>query len=331
MGFEIDMLNVSDGDAIVVRHIHPTTNREWVGVIDGGRTDDDGDLVVQHILNFTGKQAVDDLICSHPDADHIGGLSQVVKSVPVGRAWIHDPGQHIDVNNLSARLRQKSYLNAAQKIYRSMKQCSSFLSLLDHLGIPRYEPFAGTEAGMFQVLGPRESYYEELLQQFDDLEGVFVEDDRAAASAEQQLLEQLLVNLSEASDSVIDEDNTTSAENNTSVISGIVYDDNRYLFTGDSGVPAIQNVMADYDISNIYWLDVPHHGSKHNVCSSILDTLQPSVAYFSAKGTRKHPSRAVINALKRRGCSCYSTHKNGSLCHRNGTPVRVGWTVAEPL
>ena len=324
MSLEIDMLKVSQGDALVVRYVNPRTGAEWVGVIDGGRTNEDGDLVAQHVATYTTTQKINDLICTHPDADHIGGLTRVVQRLAVDRAWIHDPGKHIDFNDLTYRLKQRSYLSAAKKIYRSMEQCSDFLKLLDMQGIARAEPFAGAVAGGLEIVGPREGYYEELLQNFDDLEGIFVEDERQEAVTEEQRVKS-------APDEVIDEDNTTSAENNSSVICRLTYDGDIYLFTGDAGVPALENAILDYDISNIQWLDAPHHGSKHNVCSSILDSLQPGATYFSAQGTRKHPSRAVINALKRRGCRCYSTHKNGSLRHRRDAPQRQGWTTAEPL
>jgi len=39
MGLEIDMLDVSNGDAIIIREVNPSTGQEWVGVIDGGQTD----------------------------------------------------------------------------------------------------------------------------------------------------------------------------------------------------------------------------------------------------------------------------------------------------
>ena len=104
-----------------------------------------------------------------------------------------------------------------------------------------------------------------------------------------------------------------------------------YLFTGDAGVPALERAITPYGVRNVTWLDVPHHGSKHNINSGVLDTLLPDVAYFSARGTRKHPSVAVINALKRRGCICFSTHKNGNLLYALDAGQRHGWGPAVPL
>jgi hypothetical protein len=173
---EIDMLDVSNGDAIVVRHVGDY-GVEWVGLIDGGETEDDGMKVVRHVRRYTVKEEINDVICSHSDSDHIGGLPTVVRNIGVGRVWIHDPARHIDLGAVRWRW-QHSYSTAARKIEKSMQQCSDFLDLADRLRIPRIEPFAGQMAGLFQVLGPSQRYYKELLQQFDKLEGVFVEDER---------------------------------------------------------------------------------------------------------------------------------------------------------
>jgi hypothetical protein len=249
----------------------------------------------------------------------------VVRNIMVGQVWMHDPSRHFDFRNVRWRWRN-SYSTAARKIERSMQDCSNFLDLLDRMRIPWREPFAGQMAGLFQVLGPTQRYYEELLRQFEKLDGVFVEDERAD---EPVYFSQLKESVNP--DAVIDEDNETSAENNSSVLSQIVYKDSVLLFTGDAGVPALERAIIPYGIRNVKWLDIPHHGSKHNVSSGMLNRLMPDVAYFSAKGTRKHPSVAVINALKRRGCTCYSTHKSGGLLYPIGIGLRQGWVPAEPL
>jgi beta-lactamase superfamily II metal-dependent hydrolase len=121
MGIEIDMLDVSNGDAIVVREVDPLTGREWVGVIDGGEIDEDGDQVVEHVRRYTRQKAINDVINSHPDGDHIGGLFRVVQRLAVGRVWIHDPTRHIDFRRVRAGLQRRPG-SAAPKIEKSMQQ-----------------------------------------------------------------------------------------------------------------------------------------------------------------------------------------------------------------
>jgi beta-lactamase superfamily II metal-dependent hydrolase len=325
MRLEIDMLDVSNGDAIVVREFNPQTGQEWVGVIDGGQTEEDGEKVVEHISRYTRQKWINDVLCSHPDGDHIGGLFTVVKKIRVGRLWVHDPTGHIDMSQVRAGLRWR-HDAAAGKVEKSMRQCADFIELVDSRRIPRGEPFAGVTVGRLFILGPTRNYYRELLTEFSKIEGVFIEDERADE-------ESVFVRMSESAnpDAVIDEDDTTSAENNSSVISRIIYDGMTLLFTGDASVQALERAIVPYGVRDIDWLDAPHHGSKHNVNSQILDRLMPQVAYFSARGTRKHPSQAVINSLKRRGCTCFSTHKSGGLLYGLTAAPRPNWGPAEPL
>jgi beta-lactamase superfamily II metal-dependent hydrolase len=83
MSLEIDMIDVSNGDAIIVRYVGNDGRTEWVGLIDGGETESDGMKVVQHVRRYTMKEQIDDVICSHPDSDHIGGLPTVVRNIGV--------------------------------------------------------------------------------------------------------------------------------------------------------------------------------------------------------------------------------------------------------
>lgn len=61
-------------------------------------------------------------------------------------------------------------------------------------------------------------------------------------------------------------------------------------------------------------IKVPHHGSKHNLTSVLIDKLAPCCAIISAKGSRKHPSRGIVHCLSNH-CNVYSTHKSGTLIH----------------
>ena len=71
---QVHFINVGQGDAIYIK----APNGEDI-LIDGGRN---GNTVV----NYLKKQKVDDIeimIATHPDADHIGGLDEVLKSYKV--------------------------------------------------------------------------------------------------------------------------------------------------------------------------------------------------------------------------------------------------------
>ncbi len=88
-GLTLHVLDVGQGDAIVLR----TPHGRWVLVDGGPRTlsGDAGRRVVVPFLRRHGVHALDLVIISHGDADHLGGIPAVLGAVPVGR--VIEPGQ----------------------------------------------------------------------------------------------------------------------------------------------------------------------------------------------------------------------------------------------
>ena len=94
-GYEIDFIPVDsgtkNGDAITMRvHENGITK---IYVIDGG-TKVTGQKVVDHIKEYYHTEHVDYLINTHPDLDHISGLTVVLEQLEVGEIWMHKPWEH---------------------------------------------------------------------------------------------------------------------------------------------------------------------------------------------------------------------------------------------
>jgi|GEM_PF-136777 len=129
----------------------------------------------------------------------------------------------------------------------------------------------------------------------------------------------------------------TSAQNNSSTILLLSVDGQRVLFTGDAGVAAL-TAAASYatsvglSVTGLNGWQVPHHGSRHNVNSAVLDLIGGSLAFVSAAvaGKPDHPSSHVTNALIRRGTQVFSTC-GMNLWHRSDAPERSGYTEAYPV
>lgn len=74
-------LDVGQGDAILV--LSPGGKSM---LIDGGSSSDIARAVILPYLRDHGVRRLDTLVLTHPDADHVGGLPEVLRSIPVGVA-----------------------------------------------------------------------------------------------------------------------------------------------------------------------------------------------------------------------------------------------------
>ena len=200
---------------------------------------------------------------------------------------------------------------------KSVNDLDLFLKLVDSHRIPRFEPFDGLQYGPFTVLGPSVEFYEE----------------RLASTDYQSIQAAILTKSIEEEEGDLDDNNQTSSINSTSTVIQVIDGNRRYLFTGDAGVQALDDARRRNDFSDIFWLDVPHHGARANLSHAIVEYLSPTYAFISAAGTTKHPHRTVINALKSAGATVYSTQDGRNIWYHSGTgiPNRPGYTDANPL
>lgn len=352
-GYEIDFLPVGEksknGDAIAVRYGFPGDYK--IIIIDGG-TKESGEKIVSHVRKYYDTDYVDYVVNTHPDADHASGLSVVLNELEVGELWMHLPWLHSQVirdlfkdgritdDSLGERI--KNSLNAAYRLYE----------IAEEKDIKVYEPYEGDNIGSLTVMSPSKDWYlNELLPNFDGMpekkeasySSIFKSLQDMARSAIQKVTEYIE---EEWDIETLKEGTKTSARNESSVVLyGNIANDG-ILLTGDSGVQALDKV-ADYaGLSGINLLDcvfvqVPHHGSRHNVSPSVLNRIlgekisidasatKSSFASVS-KGADDYPRRSVSNAFNRRGAKVYVS-KGNTINHNKNIPKREGWTSIESL
>jgi len=97
---KVYVLDVGQGDSIFII----TPNRHTI-LIDGG-LEGNGKL----ILSYLKKEQVmklDYIIATHPHPDHIGGLVEVINSIPVGRIYVNGETETSEENT--------NFMNAAKK------------------------------------------------------------------------------------------------------------------------------------------------------------------------------------------------------------------------
>ena len=345
-GYEIDFFAVGDasrsGDAIVVRFgdLSGPVEEQYVVVVDGGFSDK-GDAVVKHVREIVGRERVDLVISTHPDQDHVAGLCRVVEQLEVGELWMHLPWDHTDDIAKMFHDGRVTDNSVSEKLKNELNGVRSLANLATARGVPIREPFSGVEAfgGVIRVLGPSIEFYEELLTDFRS----------APDAAERGILAKLAGVSTRVAETfgfeTLRDGGKTSAENRTSVITLFDFGDERAMLTGDAGIDSLELAAEQLEslglAGQLNFIQVPHHGSKHNVGPTILDRIigpkidsdaPRMVAYVSAakEGAPKHPSTQVANAFLRRGAHVYAT-QGVALCHRENSPLRQGWISATRL
>ena len=214
MPFEIDMLPVGNADAFLIRYFNEL-NDEIVILIDAGRKQH-GQQVVDHINKYTNKKSIDLAICTHPDADHIGGFFAIVDQLNIGEFWIHDPVKHkADIKKILESIHQNKLEKGLSFVVETLDDSINLLTLIDKKGIRRdREPFAGLsyEKAPIFIVGPTLDYYEKCLSQFRDIKKLFEEEKIAKGMEDNSIIGQL------AAKEIFNDKNDHSKSNNSSVI-----------------------------------------------------------------------------------------------------------------
>ena len=335
---EIDFIEAGDsssGDAIAIRRRH--NDLDWVYVVDGGYADD-GQKLVDHIRKHYGQSYyINHLVLTHADADHASGLEAVLREIRVECLWMNRPWRHVDdLMPMFKRYQDRDRLIARLK--RAFPKIADLEEIAHNRGIEIRDVFQGDTIGEFTVLSPHRTTYLLLV----------VESDKTPVPTT-----GLMALLGEpVSPAVWGEENLkgdtegTSADNEASVVQFADVCGTKVLLTGDAGVralteahqAALQMGKSAYPLD---WFQVPHHGSRRNLSSDVLDTwlgarlpspLQDTAqkAVISAnQNDKEHPKKAVVRALIHRGRRVFQT--NGTLhMYTSGAPDR-GWTTATPL
>ena len=339
--YEIDMIDVKAADAFLIHayvKFNGTDEYEYVVLVDAGN-EGDGAKIINHINTYYNQKYIDLVIITHCDNDHYGGMQYLIKqhnnpysTFRINNIWIHDPFQHVNIDDVKYIRNNKTLrerLNAAYKF----SDDTNLIEIIDKANIKREEPFNGLEYTPLniKVLGPDKAFYESLIPDFrvdlDFKDGQIDDEYKGMVTFTQSEDEFYSKTLESSSDD-------SSKVNQSSVIFKMNVKGKTLLFTGDAGKEAIHRII-DYDwlgnLKDVYFLKVPHHGSKHNLDNAIISYLHPKVAYISTENYGKYANRCTINALKKVG-KVFSTHKDrSSLWLHEGTTDRNDYSNAIPL
>lgn len=336
--YEIDVLDVGAADAILLHFFDDETNQEYLVMIDAGRYED-GTKVVEFIRRYYGGLDIDLAFCTHCDDDHYGGFVYMLERQQkytwlrprIKGMVVNDPGLHVDVDNIRRYRSQENAEKEARTVY-TLRSGVNLLEELANAGIPYQEGFSDKNsfylAGHLKIIGPTKKYYESLVYDLrNKLQQIECEEDSEDAVVCEDRISVYSETLQKTNDEL-------SAHNQSSLMMLFMPDDDKtYFFMGDAGREAFNNMnLLNKSLTkDVYWLKVPHHGSKHNLDNIMINHIHPSVAFVSAEKYGKYLSRAVVNALNKVGCRVYGTFKSGNMCQRVGMKIKEGYEPLEEL
>ena len=106
----------------------------------------------------------------------------------------------------------------------------------------------------------------------------------------------------------------TDSKEFTNLVSELKYKEVSFLFTGDSQAMFLEDAIKNTGFGKILVLQSPHHGSRFGLTDSILNTLNPGLAYISVgKNTYGHPAPSTIKLLQDKNLQPLRTDRNGSI------------------
>ena len=360
MAYEVDFIGISeetkDADAIAMRW-KTATGGYKIGVYDGGIQAYGVEL--QNLLNsyYFGvdeyPKVIDFVVVSHSDQDHTTGLKTILENYTVKALYMNRPWLYT-----KDLIKNKNHGNITEKsLERRLKEQYKYIAELEEIaevkGIPIYEAFQGqTIEGKLTVLSPTKELYLDLVIESDKTP---LQDRADSINESFSWLSKSFHTFAKYVKSLIEswfeeklkENVETSAENEMSVVLLGEMDEENFLLTGDAGIRGLDAAIVYSEeigkeiINTVDFLQIPHHGGRHNVSPSILNrmigftvaegTQTGKTAFVSAGKNSDHPLQMVVNAFIRRGVKVYKTNGQTIHHHRGNMPARSGWTTLSKL
>ena len=241
--------------------------------------------------------------------------------------------------------------SSVENLKKKLKEVYSNIAVLEEIaeerGIDIGAPFQGQEIGAFSVLSPMKSQYLDLI----------VDSDKTPdAKDSETVLEKAYSTIKKAISYIkakwgyeVFPEEGTSRENEMSIIQYAQLCEDRIILTGDAGREAL-DIAANYApnvglyLPGVDKFQVPHHGSRHNLSSRILDkwfgpvlSMAPDssevkfTAMISASDKDEdHPRKVVVRSLIHRGGSVIQTKGNNIRTQKNA-PARPDYYPIQSL
>lgn len=113
-------------------------------------------------------------------------------------------------------------------------------------------------------------------------------------------------------------DPSVGEANDKSIVARLDSGENSFLFTGDIESGAEKEILESGENVDIDILKVAHHGSKYSSFEEFLDAASPKEAVISVSATNSygHPTKEVLEALKKRNIEIFRTDEVGDIIYK---------------
>ena len=102
-------------------------------------------------------------------------------------------------------------------------------------------------------------------------------------------------------------------ENDNSNVIYLNYNNYKFLFMGDAGIEREKDILDKYNLKDIDFLKVGHHGSNTSSSKEFIDSVNPKYSLISVGKNNRygHPNKEVLNVLE--NSKIYRTDQDGSI------------------
>lgn len=103
--------------------------------------------------------------------------------------------------------------------------------------------------------------------------------------------------------------------NSNSIVFKLDYKNKSFLFTGDATSENEMDIINNFNLQDIDFLKVSHHGSKNSSNEEFLKAISPDVATISSgyNNTYGHPHKDTLLRLSQTDTKVYRTDKQGHI------------------
>lgn len=328
------------GDAIVIR-LYDDNNAPIVIVIDGGYQVNGKEIV--EFLKDNGLDTIDLMVNTHPDIDHISGLTEIVRSKAVGvkKLLMNTPWR--DANLKSSYFKDGRITDDSlnRRLKDAFRKASELESEAQQRNVTVVHPVVGQRYfDCLTVLGPSTEFYRKKLLDSEKTPGTlgvrYLVEER---SLNQPFAQSYLTTRNAKydtehydgwSDIAWFDDEVTSDINETSVVLSLELLGERILFTGDAGKEALANALDYYErtsdkVQSFRCVQLPHHGSRKNVDSALLQRIGASTYFVSCPPDgidEGHFSRCLVNMIlhEQKSARIFTT-QHGWLSHYHNIAI----------